>query len=140
MQVRVILEGQMPSEVAVATLMKHNVAVQINHSSYLMHHKFALVDAPITHHEVAVPCNKSLTKLNETATVGILSSNMDSRSSSTQGSMKAESTSPLLLTGSFNWTWTAVINNFENVIISNDLNLISHYNKEFEYLWEKSKV
>lgn len=137
--VKVILESQMPSEAALGVLRKHNIAVQVSCSSHLMHHKFALVDAPNTHEQVVFPCNRDLTKLNENTYLGRLGAYLASRSSSTQNPVEAESAGPLLLTGSFNWTWTAVINNFENVIISNDLTLINYYNKEFDYLWKKLK-
>lgn len=130
----------MPSETALVMLRKHNIAVHVNCSSHLMHHKFALVDAPSTHQKAVAPCNRSLTKLSEKTFLSRLRAYLASRTSLNQSSLKAESTGPLLLTGSFNWTWTAVINNFENVIISNDLNLISYYNKEFDYLWENLKM
>lgn len=137
--VKVILESQMPSEAALGVLRKHNIDVQVSCSSHLMHHKFALVDAPNTHEQVVFPCNRDLTKSNEKTYFGRFRAYLASRSSSTQNAMKAESSGPLLLTGSFNWTWTAVINNFENVIISNDLTLINYYNKEFDYLWKNLK-
>lgn len=140
MHVRVMLEGQMPSETAVATLRKHNIAVKVSCSSSLMHHKFALVDAPNTQQEAAVPGNGAVTKLSKKTYLSRLSSYFASRSLCTQSSLEADSAGSLLLTGSFNWTWTAVVNNFENVILSNDLSLINYYNKEFEYLWENLKA
>lgn len=129
----------MPSEAALSVLRRHNIAVQVSCSSHLMHHKFALVDPPNTHEQVVSPCNRSLIKLNEKNYLGRLRAYLAGKLSSTQDPLKAECAGALLLTGSFNWTWTAVINNFENVIITNDLTLINYYNKEFDSLWQKIK-
>ena len=40
----------------------------------------------------------------------------------------------LLISGSYNWTLRAEFNNYENIIISNELNLISQFKFEFENL------
>lgn len=45
----------------------------------------------------------------------------------------------LLWTGSFNFTHSAVINNQENVIVSNDNNLIKDYTDQFNRLLERCK-
>ena len=41
----------------------------------------------------------------------------------------------LVITGSFNWTWSAVVKNFENVIITNEENIVDSYVKEYNRLW-----
>ena len=40
-----------------------------------------------------------------------------------------------VLNGSFNWTRSAVLNNREDVVISQDPNLARAFNAEFERLW-----
>jgi phosphatidylserine/phosphatidylglycerophosphate/cardiolipin synthase-like enzyme len=42
-----------------------------------------------------------------------------------------------LLTGSYNWTRGAALNNEENLIIANDRRLLTAFNGEFERLWVK---
>merc|ERR1719320_1478173 len=41
----------------------------------------------------------------------------------------------LLINGSFNWTRSAQSRNFENVVISNNRRMVSHFKKHFEHLW-----
>lgn len=43
----------------------------------------------------------------------------------------------LLLTGSYNWTLSASRNNQENIIVSNDANLLRAFTREFERLWKQ---
>lgn len=126
----------MPNEAALATLRKNNIPVRISRSSRLLHHKFALVDAPDPYHQTFVPGNAAPVGMHEESWLGRFSAYLSCKSFSSQSVLAAENTEPLLLTGSFNWTWTAVVNNFENVILTSDLNLISHYNEEFECLWK----
>jgi hypothetical protein len=40
----------------------------------------------------------------------------------------------LLISGSYNWTVSAEVNNHENAILSNELNLVSQFNAEFDSL------
>ena len=42
-----------------------------------------------------------------------------------------------LVNGSFNWTKQAVTGNRENVVITNDENVVKHFVEEFERLWEE---
>jgi phosphatidylserine/phosphatidylglycerophosphate/cardiolipin synthase-like enzyme len=42
------------------------------------------------------------------------------------------------LTGSYNWTRSAATSNEENLVVSNDSNLIRAFQGEFESLWEKT--
>lgn len=134
--VRVIVEGQMPNETALATLRKNNISARVSQSSQLMHHKFALVDVPDPCYPAVIPGNATPTEIHEKSWFGWFSSDLFSRSSVSETVMDAERPTPLVLTGSFNWTWTAVVNNCENVIISNDLNLINHFNEEFDFIWK----
>ncbi|XP_063858385.1 uncharacterized protein LOC135099795 [Scylla paramamosain] len=138
--VRVIVEGQMPNEAALATLRKNNISARISQSSQLMHHKFALVDVPNPYCPSVIPGNATPTEIHEKSWLGWFSSYLFFRSSFSQSATDVERPESLLLTGSFNWTWTAVVNNCENVIISNDLNLINHYNEEFDFIWKAVEV
>merc|ERR1711974_436479 len=44
----------------------------------------------------------------------------------------------LLINGSFNWTRTASLHNYENVTITNSKDLVSLYDAEFDKLWKGS--
>lgn len=46
----------------------------------------------------------------------------------------------MLVNGSFNWTQQAVLSNHENLLITNDMDIVTPYTKEFEKLWEKYKL
>lgn len=46
----------------------------------------------------------------------------------------------MLVNGSFNWTQQAVLSNNENLLITNDMEIVMPYVKEFEKLWEKYKL
>ena len=43
----------------------------------------------------------------------------------------------ILITGSFNWTVQAALNNQENLIVTSDSYLISRYTQEFDRLWKE---
>lgn len=43
----------------------------------------------------------------------------------------------LVLTGSYNWTRSASMNNQENFIVSNDARLVAAFMREFEKLWKQ---
>lgn len=42
----------------------------------------------------------------------------------------------ILISGSFNWTMTAAKGNHENLIVTNDPNLLEAFSEEFEKLWK----
>ena len=42
-----------------------------------------------------------------------------------------------VLTGSYNWTRSAALYNHENLIITNEKNIVSDFNREFDRLWEE---
>jgi len=44
-----------------------------------------------------------------------------------------------LISGSFNWTRSATHHNQENIIVSNDKDLIAQFSEQFELLWGKYK-
>ena len=44
----------------------------------------------------------------------------------------------IVLTGSFNWTFSAQKYNFENIVVSNDQSLINQYHETFKLLLEQS--
>lgn len=46
----------------------------------------------------------------------------------------------MLVNGSFNWTQQAVLSNHENLLITNDMEIVTPYMKEFEKLWEKYEL
>lgn len=46
--------------------------------------------------------------------------------------------SKFLITGSYNWTYTANYNNYENIIFIDDENQINSYTEYFELMWEQS--
>jgi cardiolipin hydrolase len=45
----------------------------------------------------------------------------------------------VLITGSFNWTRQAVTGNRENVLVTNNLEIVGPYVEEYEKLWELYK-
>ena len=44
----------------------------------------------------------------------------------------------LLLTGSFNWSFSAVNKNWENIMITGNPDIVNPYIDNFEQLWESS--
>ena len=49
----------------------------------------------------------------------------------------AISDNKLLLNGSYNWTKSASTENNENIAVTNDINLVKSFQKEFERLWKR---
>lgn len=47
--------------------------------------------------------------------------------------------SSLLLTGSLNWTKSAVLLNHDNVLVTSNKSLIGQYSSQFDHLWSKFK-
>jgi phosphatidylserine/phosphatidylglycerophosphate/cardiolipin synthase-like enzyme len=45
-----------------------------------------------------------------------------------------------ILTGSYNWTRTAELQNAENIIVLNDISISGKFLVEFEKLWESADV
>ena len=43
----------------------------------------------------------------------------------------------LLINGSFNWTRQAITGNHENILITDDSQLVRPYKQEFEKLWKE---
>ena len=43
----------------------------------------------------------------------------------------------VLLNGSFNWTRSATENNHENLVLTTDAELVKHFARQFEELWER---
>uniref|UniRef100_H2Y076 Mitochondrial cardiolipin hydrolase n=1 Tax=Ciona intestinalis TaxID=7719 RepID=H2Y076_CIOIN len=69
--------------------LKQGIEIRHDRSSYLMHHKFVVIDEKI------------------------------------------------VVTGSFNWTHAAVVGNTENVLVTNNPEIVRPYLNEFTNLWEK---
>ena len=44
-----------------------------------------------------------------------------------------------LISGSFNWTMQAVMGNKENVIVTEDPDIVEPFKEEFQRLWEEMK-
>ena len=42
-----------------------------------------------------------------------------------------------VLTGSYNWTRSAALYNHENLIISDDKNMVKDFSREFDHLWHE---
>lgn len=77
----------------------------------LMHNKFAVIDARSFRSTESNGCNSGA------------NSSMSSRGTA--------------MSGSFNWTWTAVICNEENVYISSDADFVNPLAEKFEEIWGK---
>lgn len=45
----------------------------------------------------------------------------------------------LLLTGSFNWTKTAVLLNYDNILVTSQPTIVEQYQRQFDHLWSKFK-
>ena len=45
----------------------------------------------------------------------------------------------VVLTGSYNWTFASEQENYENVLILREPQLVDTYHAEFEALWEEAK-
>lgn len=43
----------------------------------------------------------------------------------------------LLLTGSFNWTKTAVLLNYDNILVTSQPTIVEQYQSQFDHLWSK---
>ncbi|KAG0725601.1 hypothetical protein GWK47_038311 [Chionoecetes opilio] len=110
--------GAMPNDAALAKLRKNNIAVRVSHTSQLLPPQVLLSGTSRT--------KKLLSQVNCIGHWGVCGERWFSRFrvlSVWQGNTLSACTGcpsaePLLMTGSFNWTWSAVVNNFENVIIS----------------------
>jgi len=85
----------------------------------LMHNKFAVVDAHVA------PNSNSSKKL-DGYNLGAKSLSKSSRGTA--------------MSGSFNWTWTGVICNEENVYISSDAEFVNPLADRFENIWKKLLV
>ncbi|XP_055914610.1 mitochondrial cardiolipin hydrolase [Eupeodes corollae] len=109
LQIRIISDQEMcfSSGSRITDLTQSGVPVRFpNASNMLMHHKFCILDGPV--------------RLNT------LSKIKKSTMQPTQG---------ILFTGSLNWTHQGFNANFENMIITSNVNLIDKFEKEFERMW-----
>ncbi|MFA6401766.1 MAG: phospholipase D-like domain-containing protein [Salinivirgaceae bacterium] len=48
--------------------------------------------------------------------------------------------SRMIFTGSFNWTYTAVKHNQENLLVTTNFDIVAQYRTEFERLWNEMKA
>ena len=44
----------------------------------------------------------------------------------------------VIMTGSFNWTTSAILQNNENVVVTNDPKVVQQFQEQFEDLWSKA--
>ncbi|KAK3870745.1 hypothetical protein Pcinc_024051 [Petrolisthes cinctipes] len=145
--VRVLLDRNMCTEVCQRTmdiLRENNIPARPNHRSLMMHHKFAIVDAPTENdyqpQEAGTMDHKGNTISHQPANVWNLGFGNVFKFLTELRHIKSRETvkkrnSGIMMTGSFNWTWSAVIKNHENVIITNHPMLVQQFIQEFEALW-----
>lgn len=119
----------------VSTLRRQNIAVRLHSKTAMLHHKFALVDA------TASPTTVVTSRHAAAPITGRLSSSINSRkpsriNNSDEGNNY--SACALVMSGSLNWTWSAVLNNTENVVISNRCDMVAPFIEHFESLWQQT--
>lgn len=97
-------------------LLRLGVAVRFNMqtSGKLMHHKFCILDSPST--------IKYLLKKRNMLDV--------------KKSAEIDNISSILMTGSLNWTTRGFCSNYENVLLTNQRQMIQKYSDEFQHMWE----
>lgn len=135
-------------------LQSHNILVWCSQSTFLMHHKFAVIDGPLQYEIQGV--RKSESSGFRTQTVKkkeifclsgltrktVTNDQHGQRRSSSKVSEDVKNDSSdwagdgVLMNGSFNWTWGAVVGNNENVVITNEPELVWHFAGEFENMWK----
>lgn len=136
---RVLLDGNMCTEVCQTTMdtfHQNNIPARSSHPSFMMHHKFAVVDAPTEtdSHPQAAGTTESRENMWKFSFGNMFKFFSELRPHAAEKRRNWG----ILMTGSFNWTWSAVINNHENVVITNHPVLVQQYIKEFEALWSSA--
>nr|XP_027207439.1 uncharacterized protein LOC113800839 isoform X1 [Penaeus vannamei] len=156
--VRVLVENQMinNSIEVIKLLQSHNILVWCSQSTYLMHHKFAVIDGPMLNEIQGVRkieplgCTtltfKKMFCLSGLTRKTVTDEQDGQRRASSDVSRDVENGHSdwagdgVLMNGSFNWTWGAVIGNNENVVITNNPELVWHFAGEFENMWKAATV
>ncbi|XP_037880572.1 mitochondrial cardiolipin hydrolase-like isoform X1 [Glossina fuscipes] len=97
-------------------LMNQDIAIRLNShlNGRLMHHKFCILDSPSS--------AKYLLKKQNNLTKHTLK--------------EINNISSILMMGSANWTIQAFATNYENILLTNQKQLIKKYSDEFQRLWE----
>lgn len=137
-------------------LQSHNILVWCSQSTYLMHHKFAVIDGPMLNEIQGVRkieplgCTtltfKKMFCLSGLTRKTVTDEQDGQRRASSDVSRDVENGHSdwagdgVLMNGSFNWTWGAVIGNNENVVITNNPELVWHFAGEFENMWKAATV
>uniref|UniRef100_A0A1A9Z4P3 Mitochondrial cardiolipin hydrolase n=1 Tax=Glossina pallidipes TaxID=7398 RepID=A0A1A9Z4P3_GLOPL len=94
-------------------IIKYGIATRFN-SEKLMHHKFCILDSPST--------AKHFFRKENILINGILE-DINNKSS-------------ILMTGSANWTVQGFCSNYENILLTNQKQLIENYSNEFQRMWK----
>lgn len=138
-RVRVILDKSMSQLSNLSALLKNSVPVRYSKPSQMMHNKFAVADAPENSNRspyassAGEKAKDDSPSKDEESPYTVPQKNRRQRR---QGSPPSpEPNRAVLMTGSFNWTWSGVISNYENVVVTNDPRLVWVYAEEFERLW-----
>lgn len=145
---RVLLDGKMCSEVCHSTMdtfHQNNIPARSSHPSFMMHHKFAIVDAPTKtdNNHIQVPGNieykgNNISHQPASGWKFGLGNAFKFFSELKPHAAEKRKNYGIIMTGSFNWTWSGVINNHENVVITNHPFLVQQFMKEFEALWSSA--
>ncbi|KAI9585937.1 mitochondrial cardiolipin hydrolase-like [Glossina fuscipes] len=117
-EVRVITDNSEPSLISSGTeyLQKYGVRVRSNTqtSGKLMHHKFCVLDSPSR--------VKYLLEKQNTLFV--------------KKSAEIDKISSILMTGSLNWNVRGFSTNYENILLTNQKQMVQKYSDEFQHMWK----
>lgn len=114
-RVRVICDESMAFASGSQAVAFHNAGIPVRfqtNSTGLMHHKFCIIDGPYSRR--LRPSTSAVARYaNESDMI------------------------PLLLNGSMNWTFQGFSGNWENLLITSNLELIDQFEQEFQRMWNK---
>ncbi|XP_065363674.1 mitochondrial cardiolipin hydrolase [Calliphora vicina] len=110
--IRIISDHEMAysSGSQIIPLTKTGVPIRCNTNTMFMHHKFCILDSP---QRVAAIHKKQ------------------NKSEVDKGQVRS-----ILMTGSLNWTMQGFGGNWENILISSNMEYIRKYSEEFERMWQ----
>jgi phosphatidylserine/phosphatidylglycerophosphate/cardiolipin synthase-like enzyme len=99
----------------------------------------AIISAKERHVHIRLIMDKQQSKIRGGDYILLKNSGVNIKLDNTSGYMHNKyviSDNTYILTGSYNFTANAEKRNFENFIISNDLELVNEFNKNFTEMWE----